>query len=235
MNIISEHNCNNCLTRKSSVLHCLNQEEVDQIIQNQKCFNFTPGESIFKEGHYSNGLYIIKKGKVKISKTGFDGRELILRFGLEGDVIGYRSLLSEEPYQSSAFAINSCSICFLPKESVKTIIFKNSNVNASFFKLLASDLKNAETRTLKLAQKNVRERVAETLILLKELYGFETNSNTINIKLSREEIAGIAGTVRESASRYLSEFNDIGIIELIGKKINIKDFTKLSIAANLVD
>lgn len=227
--------CQNCVTRKLSVLNCLSEAEIEALSKSQSCISFKPGKVIFKEGGYSTGLYIIKSGKIKFTKTSLDGREFILRFGVEGDIVGYRSIVSETPYQCTAIAVNTCSVCFIPKEIIKQIIVSNHSLSTSLFGLLAFDLKDAETRNLRLAQKTVRERMAESIILLKEIYGFEKDSKTINVKLSRAEIAGIAGTVRESASRYLSEFHDSGLIQLIGKKIIVLDLTGLVLAANLVD
>jgi len=86
-------------------------------------------------------------------------------------------------------------------------------------KLLSNDLKNAEHKITQLAQKPVRERVAESLLFLKETYGLETDEQTINVTLSREELANIVVTATETAIRLLLEFSHDQIIELVGKKL----------------
>ena len=101
-------------------------------------------------------------------------------------------------------------------------------------KLLSNELKRAEEKITHLAQKPVRERVAETILFLKETYGVD-KENQINVALSREEIANLVGTATETAIRLLSEFNKDHIIELTGKKIKILDQNKLVKTANLFD
>lgn len=102
-------------------------------------------------------------------------------------------------------------------------------------KLLSSQLKEAEVKLTHLAQKPVRERLAETLLFLKETYGFEQNNEILSVQLSREEIANLVGTATETVIRLLSELNKDGVIELIGKKIKINNLKLLTRIANLND
>lgn len=101
-----------------------------------------------------------------------------------------------------------------------------------FIKILADDTRNAEERAMHMAQKTVRERVAESVLILKEVYGLEEDGNTINATLKRDELADLAGTVRETATRFLSELNADKIICIEGKKIRILDLQKLERSAN---
>ena len=102
-------------------------------------------------------------------------------------------------------------------------------------KLLSDELHRAEVKLTHLAQKPIRERLAETLLFIKETYGFETDGITLNVRLSREEIANLVGTATESAIRLLSELKKDGIVELDGKKIKILRLPQLIKTANLQD
>jgi CRP/FNR family transcriptional regulator, polysaccharide utilization system transcription regulator len=227
--------CDKCAARQVSVFNALTGDEVEKL-QNTKCYlNFRTGQLIFKEGMFPSGIYIITNGKVKVTKNGFEGREQIMRFGRSGDILGYRALISKEKYTSSASTISDSNICFLSNDFIFSLIESNHQLGIRFMQLLAEDLRNTEMKAINLAQKNVRERIAEAILILKEVYGFEEDNATINVHLRRDEIAGLAGTVRETAIRYLSEFNDSGIIELSGKKIKIIDMRKLIHTANLFD
>lgn len=225
--------CNHCSVRKDSILSILNSEALAELQKAKSHLVFNYGELIFKEGQYPSGFYIITKGKIKISKFGYEGREQIMRFAKEGDIVGYRALISEEKYSCSASAINETHLCFIPNEMIKYQIRNHPELAIRFMKLLANDLKTAEENALKIAQKTVRERVAESILLLKEIYGFEDDGSTLNINLKRDEIAGIAGTVRETATRLLYEFRESQIIELSGKKIKILNLQKLTYTANM--
>lgn len=225
--------CNTCLTRNYSVFNCLTDDEIEQLKTERSDLKFSQGELIFKEGQIPSGIYIITKGKVKISKSGFECREQIVRFAKESDLLGYRSVLSNERFSCSAVAISDTELCLFPKTFIFEMIKNNSQLALRFIKILADDMRNAEEKVMHMAQKTVRERVAESILILKDTYGFESDSNTVNVNLKRDELAGIAGTVRETATRFLSEFYADKIIAIEGKKIKIIDLPKLKQIANI--
>jgi len=206
------------------------------VIDSQKSsLVFYPGQLIFHEGAYPNGMYILYNGKVKVSKIGDEGKEKIVRFAKTGDLLGYRAMLSGDMYTASAYAIDEVTICYIPKETFYKVIQRRPELSFKLMKLLADDLKLAERNSTNIAQKNVRERMAETLLILKETYGFEDDNITLNVCLTREEIASVAGTSRETATRLLSEFNADGIIALFGKKIRLVNIPQLIHTARLMD
>ena len=166
---------------------------------------------------------------------GLDGKEQIIRLVKPGDPLGYRSLLSNDRYNASAIALEDSGICFIPKDLFLGVIQKDSTLTMEMFKLLSDDLKKADIQLTHIAQKPVRERVAEALLFIKETYGFETDEKTIAARISREDIANIVGTATETAIRILSDFNKEGVIALSGKKISIVDAQKLLRIANIED
>ena len=93
--------------------------------------------------------------------------------------------------------------------------------------LLCHDLATAESRELSLAQRSVRERLAETLLMLKEFYGFEADGVTLKGTVSRSDLANMIGTSSETVIRFLSEFKEKGIIGLDQKKICILNLAAL--------
>jgi len=224
--------CDTCLAPNFSVFNCLTDDEIAQLKMEHSDLSFRYGELIFKEKQLPAGIYIITKGKVKVSKSGFEGREQIVRFAKEYDLLGYRALLSNDRFSCSASAISATEVCFFPKDLIFRLIENNSKLALRFIKILADDTRNAEEKATHMAQKTVRERVAESILILKEVYGFEEDGNTINAVLKRDEFAGIAGTVRETATRFLSELHSDKIICIEGKKIRILDLQKLERSAN---
>ena len=207
----------------------------DGILANPSVSNFRKGEIIFKEGTAPMGLYWINKGKVKLSITGEDGKEQIIRLANEGDLMGYRALLSGGLYHATAVPLEGCELSFITKETFLEVLKKDNALSFEMMKLLSDDLKNAETQITHLAQKPVRERLAEAVLFLKQTYNFEEDLQTINVMLTREELANIVGTATETAIRLLSEFKQDGIIDLIGKKIKILDLARLVKTANIQD
>jgi len=131
--------------------------------------------------------------------------------------------VSGTPYQLTATVIEDASICFIPRQTFNTLMADNPSLTGTIIRQLTQDLAKAEQKQVSLAQKQVRERLAETLLMLREFYGCEDDHRTLRSRLSREDIANYVGTATETVIRLLSEFSKEGLIVLEGKKIRITD------------
>lgn len=227
-------NCKTCKTRNTSIFCCLKGDLLDDLNFNKNCMTVKKGQGIFFENHRPQGLYCINEGKVKISKIGTGGKEQIVRLAKDGDIIGYRSILSGETYSANAVALVDSDICFIPKESFIRIVQNNTELAFKLMDLIAKDLKQAENKITELSQKPVRERTAEAILMLLEFYGLDDEGN-LNINLTREDLAGIVGTATETLIRILSDFKTHNIIETNSKKIKVLDKSKLIRIAELYD
>ncbi len=226
--------CDNC--KNSKDFFCNLSESEKQIISEKKGDNFyKKGQVIFYEGNHANGLFCLYDGKVKLTKLGKDGKEQIIRFSKDGDILGYRSLLSNEPYHATATAMEDSYICTISKEKFLCVIEENPKLSFKVIQLLSKDLKGAEQHLIDVAQKTVKERIAESLLLLQTTFGYLADRRTINIQMSRSEIADMAGTTTESTIRTLALFNEKNIIELNGKNIVINDLKELIKCTNSYD
>ena len=213
--------CEHCTCRMDNVFNKLNPDEIRLISSHKICKHFQKGDTIFREGMRSVGLYCISYGKVKIFKTGDEGRDQIVRLAGTGDIIGYRALISDEPYFASAVALEDSAVCLVPLADFKTFVEQNQSFTKGLLQMLSHDLREAENRMLRMAQKSVRERLAATLLLLIDTYGTSGPDNTLKIELSREEMASLVGTATETVIRLISDFKTEGLIVTNGKKINI--------------
>lgn len=225
--------CQNCGSRQKGIFCHLQHSEVEELNDMKSCMIFKKGQLIFGEGSHPLGLYCINTGKIKIAHSGEDGKEQIVRMAKEGDVLGYRALLTSERYNASAVALDDSEICFIPRDTFFNVLKHNPQLAFEIIKMLSTELRKAEQRITDLAQKPVRERMAEGLLFLKETYGYETDGATIDVVLSREDIANLVGTATETAIRLLSEFKQAGIVAFVGKKIKILDIDALIKTAHI--
>ena len=174
-------------------------------------------------------------GEGKLSKLGEDGKEQVIRFAKTADILGYRALLSNEPYHATAIAMEDCQICHLSKDRYLQLMTENPKLSWNTMQLLSKDLRNAEQHLINIAQKTVKERIAEALILLYSTFGMKEDGKSIDIVLSRSEIADIAGTTTETTIRTFALLSKEGLIELKGKAIIIKNITELTRTAGIYD
>ena len=192
---------------------------------------YEKGETLYHEGRRINGVYCIESGIVKIFKTGFDGKEQIIMFGKGGDIIGYRSVLANELACTTAKIIEEGLLCFIPAKLLLQFVKENSGFSYEIMKLACKELGDANQYITDLAQKSVRERLAEILLHLADKFGID-HENNLKISLTREELANIVGTATESVIRLLSDFKHSKLIDLQGRKIKILDMNGLKHISN---
>jgi CRP/FNR family transcriptional regulator len=218
------YQCNECGSRKFSFFADSCDAEMEVIDASKSCNNFRKGQMFFYEGSRPLGLYCIKAGKIKLFKTGHDGKEQIISFAQSGDFLGYRSLIAEELYHSSAMALEDTSACFIPKENFFKLLSENPDLSRSMLKSLCHDLGIANEKIKSMAQKSVKERLAETLMFLQDTFKRDAkDENLINITLPREDIANIVGTATETVIRMLTVLEEEKLVVLEGRKIRIQD------------
>ena len=220
------HNCEQCIVRQFSSLKALTKEELLSLAACKTSFSVKKGEAIFEEGSATNGIYCVREGFGKLTKLSDNGKEQIVKLVKPGELLGQRSMISEEPANLGAIAIEDMEVCFVPKKEVLEFFNKNNQFSLNLMRTICGDLKEADDQMVNLAQKTVKQRLAETLIHLEETFG-KNDDNSIKIQLSREELAGMIGTATESCIRLLSELNKTELIELKGKKIILLNKSKL--------
>lgn len=226
--------CTEC--RIESRVFCALSPEQKEVLSNDKGNNFyKKGQVIFYEGNYSNGIYCIHNGKVKLTKLGEDGKEQVVRFAKTSDILGYRSSLSSEPYNATAVAMEDCYICHLSRDKFIALMAENPKLAWNTMQVLSQDLKLAEQHLINIAQKTVKERIAEALVLLYNTFGVKEDEKSLDIALSRSEIADIAGTTTETTIRTLAALNKEKLILLEGKTIQILELKKLIKTAGIYD
>ncbi|HVZ41894.1 MAG TPA: Crp/Fnr family transcriptional regulator [Candidatus Kapabacteria bacterium] len=225
--------CTTCSTRDSSVFTELLPPDLAAVSANKGCRLYAKGELIFYADTIPSGLYCIHRGNVKLYKVGRDGREQIIRIAGEGDIVGYRALISGEKYSMFAMPMEDSQICHIPRHVFLGLLGTSGNLSARIIALLSQELRAAEERIVEMAQKPVRERLAEALLLLLEKHGTANDNSTLGITITRSELANIAGTTAESVSRVLSKLKAEGVLAVRGRQIGILDRHALTEAANL--
>jgi len=221
------YNADDCIDNPKSVFTVLTPKEKEFLKQNYSCAFYKKGEIIFKEGDKPMGLMILAEGKVKIFKEGVGGREQIVRMANPLGFIGYRALFAEENHTATAVAIEDSVSCIMDRESVYRVIRSNAELSMSIIQSFASELGFSHDRTVTLTQKHIRGRLAESLIFLKNTYGYEDDGLTIKIYLSREDVANLSNMTTSNAIRTLSTFAQEKVISIDGRKIRILDLHKL--------
>ncbi|MBI1185652.1 cyclic nucleotide-binding domain-containing protein [bacterium] len=214
--------CSVCKARALSIFHVCSLDDAAKIDGFKVCQSYKKGQEIFIEGHRPSGVYCINTGKIKLVKLGNEGKEKIVRLSGAGDLIGYKAIVSNNTYSASAVALADTRVCFIPKSDFLGMLSSDGKLSFEFTQLLCRNISDVENEVVDIAYKSVRERLAEALLLLQEKFKFE-NENPEIINVTREDLATLIGTAKETVIRLLSDFKEEGIVESMGRKIVLKD------------
>ena len=216
-----------CLEGSHSVFKGLPQKDKEIIAEHHSLTQIQKGHYLFKEGEKPHGLICLASGKVKVFKEGVGRRKQILKMVGQHGLIGYRAIYSNSVWSVSAIAIEDTTICLLDKNSLLKILKKNADLGLKFIKIISEELWFSNNRIVSLTQKHIRGRLAESLLLLADTYGYEADGKTIKVYLSREDVANLSNMTTSNGIRTLSNLASEGIIEIKGRRITIIDITKL--------
>lgn len=210
-----------------SIFSTLTYTEKVDLQKNIAIQHFHKDEYIFKEGDKPSGFLFLAKGQVIIYKGGFSGREQIIRMTKSLGLIGYRALLANERHIGTAIALEDSTIYCITSDYLYSKLLKNTSFSLRLLQIISRELGFSNARTVNLSQKHIRGRLAESLLLLKDKYGYENDGATLNVYLSREEIANLSNMITTNAIRTLTSFSTEKVIAIDGRKIRILDINKL--------
>ncbi len=201
----------------------IEEEQLSLLKEHIKISKFKKNDSIYKnEGTPTDAMCLIS-GKVKIYKEGIGGKSQIIRVIKPIEFFGFRAYFAHEIYKTAAMALDDCVIAHFPMSVLMKMLAKNFNIAFFFIRYLSVEIGKSDDRTVNLTQKHIRARLAEGLTFLKNSYGMENDGQTLDIQLSREDLANLCNMTTSNAIRTLSTFATEGLVKLSGRKIKLLD------------
>lgn len=208
--------------KTDSILSGLPAKDLRLLKQDMQRIEIKKGEILYTAGSFSKGVYILRKGKVKIYKTNKDGKEQIVYIYRKGEVMGYRPLLCQETHPVSATALEDCIVSFIPKKYFLHVIDQSSVFSTRILTNLAHEFSVWINKLTIFAQQPVKERLVLSLLILNEKYKKDGKEHLpVILNLSREDLANYVGTTIETLVRMLRQLKDEKIILTHGRKIVI--------------
>jgi CRP-like cAMP-binding protein len=218
--------CNECKNEKCFIKSGCSDEWLNKINTHKTQCWYKNGEYIFREGGPVYGIYFVQHGGVKVVTGNSYGREQIVRLAREGDILGHRGLGKSYYYFNSAALMDS-SVCFIENEMFYDACMNCPKFAYNLIFFYASELRRAELRVKYQAQMNIREKVAMAFIYSYEVFGMNTDTKLLNVSLSRQDLADIAGTTAEQVSRQLKDYEDEKLISRDKRTIQILNMNGL--------
>ena len=205
----------------AGIWNVLTSEEKRVVIDNFTIHNYKRNQIIYAEKETPEYLWCLLNGKVKKYKEGVGGRQQIIRLIRPIQYFGHRAYFANEPYVSGAIAMGPSVVGTIPMKIVEELIDGNRQLAWFFIHELSHNLGRSDTKIVNLTQKHIRGRLAEALVVLIDNYGFEEDGETLNIYMSREDLANLSNMTTSNAIRTLSSFVNEHVIVVDGRRIKV--------------
>ncbi|MGG8497299.1 Crp/Fnr family transcriptional regulator [Tenacibaculum sp. TC6] len=216
--------------KSEKIFEDLSDECKGLILREKTTLKIPKGQSLFYEGMIPQGVFLLKKGKVKKFTTGLEGKMYIFQISIKNELIGYQALMSKASYPYSASSLTDCEIDFIPKSTFMKLIDLDKLFGYRLLEVMAHEFGVFVNNMKILSQHSVRERVALSLIELNECFS-DINEG---IKISRRDHSSMIGTSVESLTRVLHDFKEERIIKVEKGEIFVNDMKKLIKVSNYV-
>jgi len=198
----------------------LTDEELQRIANKIRIEEFKKNEIVLREEDTSEFMYIILDGKVKVVQTTEDGKEIILALHKSQDFFGEISLIDGKTSPATVQASEDSFIAFISKKDFYTLLSAQSKVLEKLLQILCARLRDSWKRIYLLNFKHASDRVKTLFLSLSLENGNKTSEGVIlNLKLTHQDIADMAGLTRETVTRVLDKWQKDGEITVLKNKL----------------
>lgn len=211
-------------------LHLSEEEQnylLQDLVKDSRIKIFKKKQSIYEAGDSPIFVYFLVKGKVRSFLFYQDGRELSTDIHTHDTFFGYETILLNEKYSDNAASLEDSEIALIPKERFFELLYNKPMIASKFIKLLSGNVREKEEQMLGFAYDTVRKRVANALVNVAEKTVVTAGDDEVVIRISRDDLAALAGTANETISRMLADFKDEQLITKEGNAIRIFSIEKL--------
>jgi CRP-like cAMP-binding protein len=226
------HHCSLDLKTKKlgmvSFFQDLDQKELDEIVKRFSATHYREGDEIYYQGDPAHYLRVVVDGAVKLLRYTDEGKDVVLDILNPGSYFGSLKLLGSDVYTESAEAQSGCCILSIGLKDFREILQEYPSVGIAILEMSAEKLRSSQEQIKQLTTEPVETRIANILLILTDKFGEVKEDKTlIQLPFSRKDLADMAGTTTESASRVMSTFQKEGIIETGRQWVAIKNIEML--------
>ena len=229
LRILKSPSCFECQTRHRTEWASLLGEDLQILDRAKICNVYEPGQVVFYEGNACLGIHCIESGSVKLRRAGPRADDVVVGLAGPGETLGYLAYFGDRGYTTTAEALTACRICFVDRAAVKTLIHKSPAVGLAFLRRLSDDVDRAEADKVTALSLPLRARAAHLLLVLKDRSASADDQGrlTIELPLSRRDLAAMLGARPESLSRLIRDFEDEGVAQFGQREIVVPDLDAL--------
>jgi CRP/FNR family transcriptional regulator, cyclic AMP receptor protein len=205
----------------------LEQDELDRFSRVAVPRSFPKGTRVFHEGDHSDACYIIREGSFRVTREHPDGRAITLANLGPGDIFGELAMLDGEVRSASVEALSDGDLLALPAADVRGLLARHPEITVKLVAALVRRLRQANERISRQSFQTVPSRVAGVLSQLVAEEAPWRGGEGVTIRMNQADLAQLAGTSRESVSRFLAELDRAGVVKVGRGRVTIVEPPRL--------
>jgi CRP/FNR family transcriptional regulator len=218
---------NVALLQRVPLFNELSREELERISRVAVPRSYPKGVRVFHEGDHSDACYIVRSGDLRVTREHPDGRAIALATLGSGDIFGELAMLDGEARSASVEALTDCQLLALPAADVRRLLQSSSEITVKLVVALTRRLREANERIARQSFQTVPSRVAGVLSqLIAEEAPLETREG-VTIRMTQADLAQLAGTSRESVSRFLATLERASVVRVGRGRVTVLEPRRL--------
>jgi CRP/FNR family cyclic AMP-dependent transcriptional regulator len=205
----------------------LSREELERISRVSVARSFPAGVRVFHEGDHSDACYLVRKGDLRVTREHPDGRAIALATLGPGDIFGELAMLDGEARSASVETLSDTELLALPAADVRRLLADHPGISVKLIAALTRRLRETNERVARQSFQTVPSRVAGVLTQLIAEESASTGRQGITIRMTQADLAQLAGTSRESVSRFLATLERAGVVQVGRGRVTVVEPRRL--------
>ena len=205
----------------------LSREELERISRVSVARSFPAGVRVFHEGDHSDACYLVRKGDLRVTREHSDGRAIALATLGPGDIFGELAMLDGEARSASVETLSDSELLALPAADVRRLLADHPGISVKLIAALTRRLRETNERVARQSFQTVPSRVAGVLTQLIAEESASTGRQGITIRMTQADLAQLAGTSRESVSRFLATLERAGVVQVGRGRVTVVEPRRL--------
>lgn len=215
------------LLARVPLLADLEASELERIAQVAVPRSYPKGARVFHEGDESDACYVIRSGEVRVTREHSDGRAIALATLGPGELVGELAMLDGGVRSASLEALSDIELLAVSAADMRGLLERNASITAKLVVALTKRLRETNERISRQSFQTVPSRVAGVLSQLVEEEGGETGRDGVTIRMNQADLAQLAGTSRESVSRFLAVLERAGVVRVGRGRVTVLEPPRL--------
>ena len=212
------------LLRRAQVFSTLSDDELAHVARVTMARRFDAGATVFKEGDEGSTCYIVRAGRTRAIREHPDGRSITLAHFGPGDIFGEMAMLDGERRSATVEATEDTEAIAILSADMHRLLREHADISIKLIAALGQRLRDTNERLTRQSFQTVQSRVAATLVqLVAAARESGAGEGDVLITTTQAELAQLAGTSRESASRFLAVLERAGIITQGRGRLTVHD------------